>query len=138
MVYSLSFSEGFWSEETRVMHWKQNGRYPVSSVVSTVIKETSTRVQFSTEQVFASSFLEQTVGKWERYCINLMAPECDIRIDFDTNEYPNIFVSRKRYERISEYIRIKRHDTNMIRMNIRIENDTNIRIFKYSSHSNRV
>ena len=73
MVYSLSFSEGFWSEETRVMHWKQNGRYPVSSVVSTVIKETSTRVQFSTEQVFASSFLEQTVGKWERYCINLMA-----------------------------------------------------------------
>ena len=22
-------------------------------------------------------------------------PECDIRMDFDTNEYPNIFVSRK-------------------------------------------
>ena len=64
--------------------------------------------------------------------------ECDIRIDFDTNEYPNIFVSRKQYERISEYIRIKRNDTNMIRINIRIENDTNIRIFKYSSHSNRV
>ena len=52
--------------------------------------------------------------------------KCDIRIDLDTNEYPNIFVSRKRYERISEYIRIKRNDTNMIRMNIRIENDTNI------------
>ena len=67
-----------------------------------------------------------------------LAAECDIRIDFDTNEYPNIFVSRKQYEQISEYIRIKRHDTNMIRMNIRIENDTNIRIFKYSSHSNRV
>ena len=52
--------------------------------------------------------------------------ECDIRIDFDTNEYPNIFVSRKRHERISEYIRIKRNDTNMILMNIRIENYTNI------------
>ena len=60
--------------------------------------------------------------------------ECDIRIDFDTNEYPNIFVSRKRYERISEYIRIKRNDTNVIRMNICIKNDTNIRIFKYSYH----
>ena len=32
--------------------------------------------------------------------------------DFDTNEYPNIFVSRKWYERISEYIRIKKIDTN--------------------------
>ena len=50
-------------------------------------------------------------------------------MDFDTNEYPNIFVSRKRYERISEYIGIKRNDTNMIRMNIRIENDTNIQVF---------
>ena len=71
-------------------------------------------------------------------CAGSIATECDIRIDFDTNEYPNIFVSRKRYERISEYIRIKRNNTNMIRMNIRIENDTNIRIFKYSSHSNKV
>ena len=26
----------------------------------------------------------------------------------DTNEYPNIFVSKKLYERISEYIRIKK------------------------------
>ena len=60
MVYSLSFSEGFWSEETRVMHWKQNGRYPVSSVVSTVIKDTTTQVQFSTDQIFSSSFLKQT------------------------------------------------------------------------------
>ena len=25
----------------------------------------------------------------------LHKPECDIRMDFDTNEYPNIFVSRK-------------------------------------------
>ena len=64
--------------------------------------------------------------------------ECDIRSDFNTNEYPNIFVSRKRYERISQYIRIKRIDTNMIQIDICIENDTNIPIFKYSSHSNRV
>ena len=32
--------------------------------------------------------------------------QCDIRMDFDTNEYPNIFVSRKWHERISEYIRV--------------------------------
>ena len=28
--------------------------------------------------------------------------ECDIRMDFDTNEYPNIFVSKEWYKRISE------------------------------------
>ena len=38
--------------------------------------------------------------------------ECDIRMDFDTNEYPNIFVSRKWHERISEYIRMKFFETN--------------------------
>ena len=31
---------------------------------------------------------------------------------FDTNEYPNIFVSRKWHERISEYIRMNFFDTN--------------------------
>ena len=50
-----------------------------------------------------------------------------IRIEKNnTNEYPNIFVSKKQYERISEYIRIKK----MIRTNIRIysykKNDTNM------------
>ena len=35
----------------------------------------------------------------------LFGTECDIRMDFDTNEYPNIFLSRKWHERISEYIR---------------------------------
>ena len=38
--------------------------------------------------------------------------ECDIHMDFDTNEYPNIFVSRKLHERISEYIRMKFFGTN--------------------------
>ena len=38
--------------------------------------------------------------------------ECDIRMDFDTNEYPNIFVSRKWHERMSEYICIIFFDTN--------------------------
>ena len=52
--------------------------------------------------------------------------ECDIRIDFDTNEYPNIFVSRKLHERISEYIRIKILIRTNIRINIWIEN---IRIY---------
>ena len=33
-------------------------------------------------------------------------------MDFDTNEYPNTFVSRKLHERISEYIRMKFFDTN--------------------------
>ena len=41
-----------------------------------------------------------------------LKPECDISMDFDTNEYPNIFVLRKWYERISEYIRMKFLDTN--------------------------
>ena len=31
-------------------------------------------------------------------------PESDICMDFDTNEYPNIFMSRKWHERISKYI----------------------------------
>ena len=39
-------------------------------------------------------------------------PECDIRMDFDTNEYPNIFVSRKWHKQISEYIRMNIFDTN--------------------------
>ena len=34
----------------------------------------------------------------------------------DTNEYPNIFVSKRLYKRISEYIRIKK----AIQINIRI------------------
>jgi len=32
--------------------------------------------------------------------------ECDIRENFDTNKYPNIFVSKNLPERISEYIQI--------------------------------
>ena len=58
--------------------------------------------------------------------------ECDIRMDFDTNEYPNIFVSRKWHERISEYIRIKILIQTNIRINIWIGN---IRIFEYIRHS---
>ena len=46
------------------------------------------------------------------FSIIISTPECDIRMDFDTNEYPNIFVLRKWYERISEYIRMKFFDTN--------------------------
>ena len=38
--------------------------------------------------------------------------ECDIRMDFDTNEYLNIFVSSKWYEPISEYICLNSFDTN--------------------------
>ena len=48
----------------------------------------------------------------------------------NTNEYPNIFVSKKWYERISEYIRIK-NDTNMIQTNIPNRKYSNIRIYLY-------
>ena len=51
------------------------------------------------------------------------------------NAYLNIFVSRKRYERISDNIRIKRNDKNMTQMSIGNENDMNIRIFKYIRHT---
>ena len=39
-------------------------------------------------------------------------PECDIRENFDTNECPNIFVSKKLHEWISEYIHTNFFDTN--------------------------
>ena len=62
--------------------------------------------------------------------------ECDIRKIFDTNEYPNIFASKNLHERISEYIRITNLTRTNIRINICIENNTNIRIFKQFLHSN--
>ena len=62
----------------------------------------------------------------------------------DTNEYPNIFVSKRWYERISEYIRIKKairmniriysyqkNDTNMMQTNIHIGKYSNVRIHSY-------
>ena len=36
-----------------------------------------------------------------------LAPECDICVDFAMHEYLNIFVSRKLYKRIFEYIHMK-------------------------------
>ena len=39
-------------------------------------------------------------------------PECDIRVNFHTNEYPNIFVSTNLYERLPEYIHTIFFDTN--------------------------
>ena len=72
----------------------------------------------------------------------------NIRIYFipknNTNEYRNIFISKKWYEWISEYICIKKmirtniriysyqtNDTNMIRTNICIGKYSNIRIYSY-------
>jgi len=49
---------------------------------------------------------------------------------YDTNEYPNIFVSKKQYEWISEYI-CQKNDTNMIRTNIHIGKYSNVRIHSY-------
>ena len=48
---------------------------------------------------------------------------------FDTNEYPNIFVSKNLHEWMSEYIRIKNLTQTNVRINIRIENCMNIRIY---------
>ena len=59
----------------------------------------------------------------------LFVSECDIRKIFDTNEYPNIFVSKNLHEWMSEYIRIKNLTQTNVRINIRIENCTNIRIY---------
>ena len=56
-------------------------------------------------------------------------PECDIRKNFDTNECPNIFVSTKLHEWISEYIHIDFLTRTNVRIIIRIENCTNIRIY---------
>ena len=52
---------------------------------------------------------EYSYRKWHEYlniCHTL--PE----YDFDTNEYLNIFISRKRYKRISEFIGIEKINTN--------------------------
>ena len=55
--------------------------------------------------------------------------ECDIPENFASNEYMNIFVSTKLHERISEYIRITNLTQTIVRINICIENCTNIRIY---------
>ena len=56
---------------------------------------------------------------------------CYIRKNFDTNKYPNIFVSTNLHERMFEYIRIKNLTRTNVRINIRIENLINIR--RYSN-----
>ena len=66
----------------------------------------------------------------------LNKPECDIRKNFDTNEYLNIFALKNLHERIFEYIRI----TNLTRTNVQINICLDIRlcqicytnIFEYS------
>jgi len=60
--------------------------------------------------------------------------ECDIRENFDTNKYPNIFVSKNLPERISEYI----HNFFLTRTNVRINICIKklcgyLNIFEYSS-----
>ena len=53
-----------------------------------------------------------SLGKiWLSYRKRFKA-ECDIRENFDTNECPNIFVSTKLHEWISEYIHTNFFDTN--------------------------
>ena len=60
---------------------------------------------------------------------NRSKAECDMRKIFDTNEYPNRFASKKLHKRISEYIPITNLTQTNVRINIRIENCTNIRIY---------
>ena len=64
-----------------------------------------------------------------KYSIFFYGPECDIRENFASNEYMNIFVSKKLHERMSEYIRIENLTRRNGRINIRIENCSNIQIY---------
>ena len=57
-----------------------------------------------------SGFLWKTFSR--RKVVHKSWPECDIRENFDTNECPNIFVSTKLHEWISEYIHTNFFDTN--------------------------
>ena len=61
--------------------------------------------------------------------VKLIRSECDIRMDFDTNEYPNIFVLREWHERISEYIRMNISDTN------EYPNEFGSKTFEYICHT---
>ena len=60
-------------------------------------------------------------------------PECDIRMDFDTNEYPNIFVSRKITLTNIRIYSYEFFDTNDYPNKYSDQKYSNIRI--YSSHS---
>ena len=57
--------------------------------------------------------------------------ECGIRENFNTNKYPNIFVSKNLHERMSELIRAQNLTRTNVRINIRIENCTNIQISNF-------
>ena len=92
-------------------------------------------INFRYEWIFEYIFFQKTI----RTNIRIYSYQKN-----DTNEYPNIFVSKKWYECISEYIRINKmiwtniriysyqtNDTNMIRTNIRIGKYSNVRIHLY-------
>ena len=55
-------------------------------------------------------------------------PECDIRENFDSNEYLNIFTSKNLHEQMSEYICAKMFTQMNVRINICIEHCMNIGI----------
>ena len=95
---------------------------------------------------------QQNIHKQSVISIEIKQKHC-WNLKIDTNEYPNIFVSKYCYERISENIRIQKVDTNeypnifvskkLTRMNIRIYLyqkmiRTSIRInIRYSIHKTR-
>ena len=61
--------------------------------------------------------------------------ECDIRENFDTNEYQDIFVSKNLHERMSEYIHIKNLTRTNVQIDIGIENCANNRIYLNIRHT---
>ena len=63
--------------------------------------------------------------------------ECDIRENFDINEYPNIFLYKNLPERISEYIHIKNLTRTNVRINVCIENCANIRLVFILLHNHK-
>ena len=94
-----------------------------------------TNINFRYKRIFEYIYIKKAIRTNIRIYSYKKMIRTNIRIYLyqknDTNEYPNIFVSKKQYERISEYIRIKK----MIRIWYeRIFVSENIRISEYSPH----
>ena len=68
--------------------------------------------QHFTPDLVSNSDCEGNTSNRYFRCILRSKAECDIRENFDTNECPNIFVSTKLHEWISEDIHINFFDTN--------------------------
>ena len=128
--------------------WRQTNATPIVCLIITVINNdviilkwwemtkwgSCADAKFETKTDYQPSVLRIS-SRWHSFQTKTKAEnipfraECDIRENFDTNECPNIFVSTKLHEWISEYIHIIFLTRTNVRISIRIENCTNIRIY---------